>query len=186
MLGFEYVLKKSKGRYVRVVIKPGGVVEVFKPRFTPMFLVNKFLKEKEGWVLEKVKKLSVVQGKGKVQQRKEYLEKKKESRILVLEKLEYWKNFYQENFQIELNWKKVAIKNSKTRWGSCSSRKNLNFSYKIIFLDKPEQDYLVVHELCHLLQMNHSREFWKLVSSGIPDYRESRSKLKKFHLHTVL
>ena len=92
--------------------------------------------------------------------------------------MEYWKIFYKQNFGIQFNWKKVAIKNSKTRWGSCSSRKNLNFSYKIINLESVAQDYLIVHELSHLIEMNHSENFWKLVSMAVPDFKSIRKKIK--------
>ena len=58
-----------------------------------------------------------------------------------------------------------------TRWGSCSSKKNLNFNYKIIFLSPQEQNYLIIHELCHLQEMNHSPAFWSLVKKQTPRLR---------------
>ncbi|HWQ40525.1 MAG TPA: SprT family zinc-dependent metalloprotease, partial [Desulfosporosinus sp.] len=72
----------------------------------------------------------------------------------------------------------VRFKNQKTRWGSCSNKGNLNFNWKLVMAPMHIVDYVVVHELCHLRQMNHSKEFWQLVGSQIPDYKERRKWLK--------
>lgn len=73
---------------------------------------------------------------------------------------------------------KVFIKNQKTLWGSCSSRKNINYNYRIIMAPIEIVDYIVVHELCHLIHMNHSKEYWNIVQSILPDYKERRNWLK--------
>lgn len=73
----------------------------------------------------------------------------------------------------------VRFKNQKTRWGSCSQKGNLNFNWKLIMAPIYIIDYVVVHELCHFLQMNHSKEFWQQVGSQIPDYKERRKWLKE-------
>jgi predicted metal-dependent hydrolase len=194
MQSLEYILKKNSGRYLRIQVKPGGIVEVFKPRLMPMFLVERFLRQKRSWILEKIEKQKQIYpdpyrtfgpfsgGRGRVQERRLFKENKEKARKLVYEKLELWQRYYRENHNIYFHWNKVAIKNSKTRWGSCSSRKNLNFSYKIFFLDSDSQDYLIVHELSHLLEMNHSKNFWELVALGVPSYKIERNKLKNFHL----
>jgi len=75
----------------------------------------------------------------------------------------------------------VNINNAKTRWGSCSSKKNLNFSWRLIMGDDDIIDYVVVHELAHLLHMNHSAAFWSIVESVLPDYRQRQIKLKDLH-----
>ena len=105
--------------------------------------------------------------------RSEYLMHKEIARKLVHEKLAYWNQFY------NLEYKKVFIKNTKTKWGSCSSKGNLNFSYKIVFLDPELQDYLIVHELCHITEMNHGENFWNLVQQQIPKAKHLHQKLRK-------
>ncbi|MFH0969337.1 MAG: M48 family metallopeptidase [Patescibacteria group bacterium] len=105
--------------------------------------------------------------------RKEYLKNKERARIFVKEKLEYFNQFY--NF----NWQRISIRNQKRRWGSCSQKGNLNFNYKIIFLPEKCAGYIIVHELCHLKEFNHSRRFWELVVKTLPDYREIRKELRK-------
>jgi len=75
----------------------------------------------------------------------------------------------------------VKINNAKTRWGSCSSKKSLNFSWRLIMGDDDVIDYVVVHELAHLSQMNHSAAFWAIVKNILPDYKQRRAKLKELH-----
>lgn len=95
---------------------------------------------------------------------------------LVKIKLEYWNQFY--NF----SYNRVAIKAHKGRWGSCSRLKNLNFNCKIIFLPEALVDYIVVHELCHLGELNHSPKFWNLVAQAMPGYLTRRAELRKIHI----
>ena len=73
----------------------------------------------------------------------------------------------------------VTVRDQKTRWGSCSSKKNLNFNYRLAYMPQEILDYVVVHELAHLRHMDHSREFWACVERYLPDYRERRAWLKE-------
>ena len=72
----------------------------------------------------------------------------------------------------------VKINSARTRWGSCSMKRNLNFSWRLIMADDDVIDYVVVHELAHLRQMNHSAQFWEIVEQTIPDYQSRRQRLK--------
>lgn len=105
-----------------------------------------------------------------------YLRYKEQSRSLILERLLYWNDIY--NF----TYHRVSIRDTKTRWGSCSKKGNLNFNYKIVFLPRHLVDYIVVHELCHLKEFNHSRAFWDLVGQTLPDYRSYRGELKSIRV----
>lgn len=75
---------------------------------------------------------------------------------------------------------KCIVKTQKKRWGTCSSRRELRFNWKCIMLKDDLIDYIVVHELCHLKQMNHSSDFWNEVEYRIPDYKSRRNALKKY------
>ena len=108
---------------------------------------------------------------------KKYLEHKEKARELVLSRLEYFNQHY------KLSFGKVAIRNQRGRWGSCSSKGNLNFNYKIVLLPPHLADYVVVHELCHRGQFNHSQKFWDLVGETIPNYRDLREELKKIRIN---
>ncbi|MFA6463413.1 MAG: M48 family metallopeptidase [Candidatus Paceibacterota bacterium] len=129
------------------------------------------------------------------------------AKALVLSRLEYFSQFYSDeretaqetsntkflmtsersrnkrfNTSYNFTYNSVKIKSTKTRWGSCSSKGNLNFSYKIALLPEHLADYLVVHELCHLGEFNHSENFWNLVEKTIPDFAQRRHELKKIKL----
>lgn len=73
----------------------------------------------------------------------------------------------------------VRIKDQKTRFGSCSSKRNLNFNWRLMMAPKEVLDYVVIHELCHLKYMNHSKEYWSYVESVMPNYREYDNWLKE-------
>lgn len=74
---------------------------------------------------------------------------------------------------------RISIKNQKRCWGSCSAKKNLNFNYKIIFLPEALMDYVIVHELCHLKELNHGAGFWEEVAKAIPSYKAERAHLRR-------
>ncbi len=76
------------------------------------------------------------------------------------------------------NYTSVTVRDQKTRWGSCSSRGTLSFNYRLIFAPPVILDYVVVHELCHLTHMNHSKDFWDMVASVMPEYKVCRKWLR--------
>jgi len=79
--------------------------------------------------------------------------------------------------QMNVSPSSVKVNSAKARWGSCSSKKSINFSWRLIMSDDDVIDYVVVHELAHLIQMNHSRKFWAIVEGVLPNYRERKGKL---------
>jgi len=94
------------------------------------------------------------------------------ARETILERLEYFKT------RLGVKYAQVRIKEQKTRWGSCSGKGNLNFNWKLVMAPSDIIDYVVVHELCHLIHMNHSRNFWNLVERELPDYRARKRWLR--------
>mgnify|MGYP004449044313 CR=1 FL=1 len=78
-----------------------------------------------------------------------------------------------------VSYGRVKIRNQKTRWGSCSVKGNLNFNCLLMLMPREIQDYVLVHELAHLREMNHSPRFWAIVEGVLPDYRERRKWLKQ-------
>jgi len=170
----EYVFRRTKrSKSVRLAIYQDGRFVVSAPKWYPIYAVNKFIEEKSDWIFERVKNIDF-----------DFLKKKKEiddenykkhislARVVIKDRLEFFNQYY--NFQ----YKRISIKNQKTCWGSCSQKANLNFNYKIVLLTEDLRDYVIVHELCHLQELNHGPKFWQLVSIAMPNYQENRKKLK--------
>jgi predicted metal-dependent hydrolase len=82
----------------------------------------------------------------------------------------------------DVRFKRVSVRDQKSRWGSCSRDGRLSFSYKIVFLPPGAARYIVAHELSHLKEFNHSRAFWAWVAASVPDYKEQRKEMKKWSL----
>lgn len=78
-----------------------------------------------------------------------------------------------------IKYGRITISGAKTRFGSCSSKGNLSFSYRLMLYPDEAVDYVVVHELAHIIEMNHSGAFYKIVESVLPDYKERQKLLKK-------
>jgi len=162
---------------MRLVVYCDGSVIATMPRWTPESFMEKFIREKAGWILGKLLKFqdpkyakSRILGRTR---RRDYLENKKQALVLVEKKLDYFNRYYGYAFS------QISIRNQKTRWGSCSRKGNLNFNWKIIFLAERQQDYIIVHELCHLGEFNHSHKFWRLVEKTVPDYKEIRKEIRR-------
>ena len=78
---------------------------------------------------------------------------------------------------------RLLLSNARTRWGSCNAKREVRLNWRLIQASQPTVDYVVVHELAHLIEMNHSRRFWKLVASVCPHYREACSELNRMGLY---
>jgi len=183
----DYTLNppRHSTKQLRITITHDGVVKVTKPRHISIAQMEDFLLSKSDWINTTLAKIKSAQSKNPPQPnqpptpkltRRDYLKLKPQALHLVTEKLKYFNQFY--NF----TYKNISIKNTKTRWGSCSHTGNLNFNYKIILLPDALINYIVVHELCHLGQFNHSQKFWDLVAKTIPNHIEIRRELKNIHL----
>lgn len=172
---YDYTLRRKRyAKYVRLTIEHDGTLSVTAPATYPMFLIKRFLNSRAIWIktnLQKKKDSPTLLGiKHSQVEIKDY---KKQARALVEDRLSYFNQFY--GFEI----KRISVRNQKSRWGSCSSKGNLNFNYRLALLPPALADYIVVHELCHLREMNHSRAFWDLVGRAIPDYKNKEKMLKK-------
>jgi len=95
---------------------------------------------------------------------------------IARQRIAYFNAFYQ--FPVN----KITVRNQKTRWGSCSKKGNLNFNYKIALLPQSLSDYIIVHELCHLKEFNHSKNFWNLVAKTIPNYKHIKKQFRGIRL----
>jgi predicted metal-dependent hydrolase len=80
---------------------------------------------------------------------------------------------------LKLSYNRIFIRNQKTRWGSCSQKRNLNFNWRLVMAPPDVLDYIIIHELMHLIELNHSKKFWRLVADVCPDYQIQRAWLRK-------
>lgn len=92
------------------------------------------------------------------------------------EEVEFWIKCYQPYFNVTPN--RIVIKEQKRRWGSCSSKNNLNFNWRLSMMPTWVISYIVLHELCHFEEMNHSPAFWAAVEKRMPEYRKAKEWLK--------
>ena len=172
-----YTIHKSlRARRVRLAVYCGGSVVVTMPRNLKESIVERFIEKQTEWLLAKINFFKQFQGQPIARHgRKDYLKHKDTAHLLAKEKVAYFNQFY----GLKIN--KINVKNHKSRWGSCSRAGNLNFNYKILFLPEKQRDYVIVHELCHLKEFNHSRYFWSLVAETFPQWRAAKKELKTAH-----
>ncbi len=172
---FFYTLRSSKrARRLRLTFYNDGHLVLTKPFSVSYYLADSFLREKSDLIFNYLKNTisKNIEYKTPVARHLDYLKRKEEARVLVEKRLEYFNKFY------KFSYNRVTIRKQRTRWGSCSRQGNLNFNYRILDLTKKEADYIIVHELCHLSEFNHSVRFWSLVAKILPDYNEIRRSLR--------
>jgi hypothetical protein len=131
-----------------------------------------FLAKKSEWLFKKIALYQDRKNSVPYANLGDYKKYKKLALEIAEKKIARFNAFY--GYQI----KKISIRNQRTRWGSCSGNGNLNFSYRIIYLPEELCDYIIIHELCHLGEFNHSRNFWALVAKNVPNYRMIRKEIR--------
>lgn len=167
-----YTIKKNKRtRKIKLAVYCDGSVVITAPYILGQKIIDNFIVSKASWLFSKInlfKRKKILK-----RSRKDYLKNKESARILAESKAAYFSKIYGYRYN------RINIKNQKTRWGSCSKKGNLNFNYQVLFLSEKLQNYIIVHELCHLKEFNHSKEFWRLVKIAVPDYIKARRELKR-------
>lgn len=171
-------LIKSNRRSVGISIKPGGEIIIRAPRLMPNHIVMSFVQEKSSWIIKTHEKQSKIQPAPSMEEKSHQtlaLEKRYRdaAKDYIPKRVEYYHQFTGGHYD------KITIRDQKTRWGSCSSNGTLSFSFRLMLAPPRVLDYVVVHELCHLTHMNHSKEFWNMVENILPDYKEHKKWLKE-------
>ena len=167
----EYTLIRSSRKTLSIQITPGGELVVRAPNRMSRREIEAFLRSKEDWIRSHQQKaarhstaakLTAQELTALAAQAREDLSART-ARFAPL---------------VGVTWGRITIRAQRTRWGSCSSQGNLNFNCLLMLTPASCLDYVVVHELCHRLEMNHSPKFWAKVERVLPDYRASRAWLK--------
>ena len=170
----------SDRRTMGLEIRPEGEVLARMPQRIPDMEVRKFIEKHRRWIL---KKLEARDGKEKTGE----TTGAKPVSSLTAGEIERIKTRIAERVvyhaeRMGVTFGRITIRNQKTRWGSCSSKGNLNFNYQLYYLPDELLDYVVVHELAHRRHMDHSKAFWQEVERWCPEYREARARLRGIRL----
>lgn len=174
---YSYKLKQYKNsKTLRIRITNLGKIIVTAPTQVPLSYIKNFIQEKSSWISEKLDYITSLPTPHIQTKKGDYKKYKESARIIVKEKIKKMNSVYGFLFN------NISIRNQKSRWGSCSNKKNLNFNYKIIFLPDHLIEYIVAHELCHLKEMNHGPKFWELVSKTFPEYKKMHKELRNFKI----
>lgn len=173
-LSYELVHSKRTQR-ISIMIFPAGKIVIKVPIGYVEKRLHDFLSSKADWIVrqhalmeKKVPGLKIGGGK------RHYAEHKEEARSVIVTRV------IELNKQYGFSYKSISIKNQASRWGSCSRTGNLNFNYRLLFVEPELRDYVIIHELCHLKEHNHAPKFWALVAEGDPQYRLHRKALKRY------
>ena len=167
----DFEIIRSKRRTICLQIKRDGTVCVRAPMKMTKKQIDEFVLKHIDWIKKKqelVKNRHIVEDFDE----KAIKELKKRLKETVEPIIEYYSSI------IGVKPNKISINSAKTRFGSCSSQKNINFSFRLALYPYEAIEYVCVHELAHLKEMNHSKKFWQIVETCLPDYKSRKELLK--------
>ena len=178
-----YKLKiiRSKRKTIAIQIASSDEVVVRSPYRMSMVDIERFIDKHKLWIeknLSKMKELEAAQKKERKYTEAEIRELAEAACRVIPERVRYYAPI------VGVDYGNITIRNQKTRWGSCTATGNLNFNVAIMRAPLEIIDYVVVHELCHRLHMNHSTEYWKEVERVMPEYKKYEKWLKE-HVYMI-
>ena len=174
---YEITLIRSRRKSLAIEITPELQVVVRAPARMPVREINAFVQEKDDWIRAHLQRMAEKkrlreQCREQALSKEELQELAAQAMKLIPQKVRYYAPI------IGVTYGRITIRNQRTRWGSCSGKGNLNFNCLLLLMPEEVLDYVVVHELCHRKEMNHSARFWEEVEKILPDYRQRRKWLK--------
>jgi predicted metal-dependent hydrolase len=172
----EIRLIRSRRRTISIEVTADAQVIVRAPNRATLADINRFIGEKADWIdksLSKMRLRNAEQSQKKELSPQEVKLLVTRAKRIIPQRVRYYADI------MGVTYGRITIRMQKSRWGSCSSKGNLNFN--CLLMNAPEEivDYVVVHELCHRKEMNHSKRFWDEVEKVLPDYKERRKWLKE-------
>lgn len=167
----KYKLELSKRRSISISVK-GGELVVKAPLGTTIARAEAVIEKHRAWIEKhmEIEKKRIAQDAALTDER--IAELKRSARTYLGDKTKYYANL------MGLKYGRITITSAKTRFGSCSSKGNISYSYRLMMYPEAAREYVVVHELAHLVHMNHSPAFYALVEKYMPDYKSRRKLLK--------
>ena len=172
----KYTIIKSFRKSCSITVERDGTVTIRAPFFMSEKKINKIIEERKEWIEKAQKKIAnrAERLNALAPITKDEIDSLKATAKPIIEKKV---RFFADKMGVEYG--KITIRNQKTRYGSCTAKGNLNFSCLIMLMPEEIIDYVIVHELCHIKEMNHSHRFWNEVEDILPDYKERRKWLKQ-------
>ena len=166
---YKIIYSKRKTLELRIV---DGVPVVRAPMRTKRSIIDIFVREHENWIIKNINKQKEKEAMIASLTDADIKMLKTAAKVYFKEKVLYYSNI------MNLNPSRVTITSAMKRFGSCSSTGNISFSYRLMLYPEEAREYVVVHELAHLREMNHSRNFYRIIESILPDYKERKRLLK--------
>lgn len=181
---YRVTVIRSNRKTIAIQVNPDMTVIVRAPKRATEKDIERILLEKDKWIKKHIEQFKISKAENEARGIKSLTSD--EIRKLADEALEYIPERVEHFAKIVgVDYGRITIRNQKTRWGSCSSKGNLNFNC-LLMLTPPEViDYVVVHELCHRKEMNHSKAFWSEVEKVIPDYKRWVKWLKEEGINMI-
>ena len=173
--GLSVLLVRSSRKTLAVQIRADGTVIARAPLRMPKDRILCFLSEKASWIRMQQGKMQ--ERENMRQQARIHLDAAQEKELRERAKSVLAQRTAYFARQVGVTYGRITVRDQKTRWGSCSQTGNLNFNFRLILAPLEVLDYVVVHELCHRRQMNHSAQFWQEVVQVLPDYRKRKAWL---------
>ena len=170
--GLSVLLVRSSRKTLAVQIRADGTVIARAPLRMPKDRILCFLSEKASWIRMQQERMQ--EWENMRQQARIHLDAAQEKELRERAKSVLAQRTAYFARQVGVTYGRITVRDQKTRWGSCSQTGNLNFNFRLILAPPEVLDYVVVHELCHRRQMNHSAQFWQEVAQVLPDYRERK------------
>lgn len=167
-----YEIIYSKRKTLAVQVTRTGQVQVKAPSGLSVSMVNEFVQKHRGWIFKHLEEVKHQLANRIVMTEDKILEYQNQARRIFSEKAAYWAE------TMGVDYGTITVRSQTSRWGSCSSRGNLSFNWRVILMPQEIQDYVVVHELAHRIEMNHSERFWKQVERYLPEYKNYRKWLR--------
>ena len=172
----EYTLIKSKRKTISLEMRDDGTLIVRAPNRTTRREADAFVHKHEQWIKKHRKKMeerrALTQSVDWLTE-EELKELARQAKKVIPERVAYYAGL------MNVSYGKITLRCQKTRWGSCSTKKNLNFNILLMLAPLEALDSVVVHEVCHLCEMNHSDRFYRLVYALYPDYDKWNRWLKE-------
>ena len=168
----EYKIIYSKRKTLSICVKEGEII-VRAPFGASEKRISDFVNSEKEWILNALKRQKERNEKYVGLSEKEISDLKNSAKKYFKDKTAYFASI------MNLKYSRITITSAKTRFGSCSSRGNISYSWRLMLYPEAAREYVVVHELCHLVHMNHSKSFYKLLESYMPNYKELKKLLKE-------